>query len=76
MLASDNRRKSSIEDYDPVFRNVHEKGQNMHPELFTTGVFIGDSSLRRRPRRGATIEAENINVETADIEPINKWRER
>ena len=46
----------------------------MHPELFTTGVFIGNFSLRRSLRRGATTEAENKNVDTADIKLINRWR--
>ena len=48
----------------------------MHPELFTTGFFIGYFSLRRSPRRGATTETENDNVYTADIELINRWRKR
>ena len=48
----------------------------MHPELFTTGVFIGDYSLRRRPRCGATTEADNNNVDTAAIQLINQWRKR
>ena len=48
----------------------------MHPELFTTGVFIGDYSLRRRPRCGATTEADNNNVDTAAIEPINRRSKR
>ena len=48
----------------------------MHLELFTTGFFIGDFSLRRSPRRGATTEAENNNVDTASIEIINRWRKR
>ena len=43
----------------------------MNPEFFTTGVFIRDFSLRRIPRRGATTEAENNNVETAAIKIIN-----
>ena len=48
----------------------------MHPELFTTGVFIGYFSLRRILSCGATTEAENKNVETAAIELINIWRKR
>ena len=48
----------------------------MHPELFTTGFFIGYFSLRRSLRRGATREADNKNVDTADIELINRWRKR
>ena len=48
----------------------------MHPELFTTGVFIGDFSLRRIPRRGATTEEDNNNVNTSAIELINQWRKR
>ena len=48
----------------------------MHPELFATGVFIGDFSLKRSLRRGATTEAENKNVDTAAIELINRWRKR
>ena len=30
----------------------------MHSELFTTGVFIGDFSITRSLRRGATKEAD------------------
>ena len=45
----------------------------MQSKLFTTGVFIGDFSLRRNPSRGATMETENKNVGTAAIELINIW---
>ena len=48
----------------------------MNPELFNTGVFIGNLSLRISPRRGATTEAENKNVDTASIELNNRWRKR
>ena len=48
----------------------------MHPEFFTTGVFIENFSLRRSLRRGATTEAENKNVETEAIELINICRKR
>ena len=58
MFARDNRRKARIEDYDPIFIKLLEQVQNMHPKFFTTGVFIGDFNLRRRPRRGSTIDAE------------------
>ena len=46
----------------------------MHPELFNTGVFIGDFSLIRSPWRGATTEADNNNVDTASIKIINGRR--
>ena len=48
----------------------------MHPEFFTTGVFIENFSLRRSLRRGATTEAEKKNVDTAAIELINRCRKR
>ena len=48
----------------------------MHSELFTTGFFIGDFSVRRSPRRGTTTEAEDNNMDTADIELINQWRKK
>ena len=77
MLArEDNGRKSIIGYYDPMFRNLLERGKNIHLELFTAGVFIGGFSLRRSPRRGSTTEAENKNMDTADIEIINPWRKR
>ena len=57
MFVRDNGRKSSIGDYDPMFRNLLELGQKMHPELFTTGVFIGNFILRRSSRGGATTKA-------------------
>ena len=73
MFARDNRRKSIIGDYDLMFGNLLERGQKMHPELFTTGVFIGDLSLRRIPGSVSTTEAENNNVDTAAIKLINRW---
>ena len=76
MFARDNARKASTGDYDPIFRKFLERGKNMHPELFTTGVFIGHFSIRRSPRREATTEVENNNVDTAAIEMINRWRKR
>ena len=76
MFARDNGSKAIIGDYDLIFRNLLERGQEMHLWLFTTGFFIVCFSLRRIPRRGATTEAENKNVDTADIELINRWRNR
>ena len=76
LFARDNTRKARIGYYDPMFRNLLERGKNMHPELFNTGVFIGDFSLRRSPRRGATTEADNKNVDTAAIELIDRWGKR
>ena len=76
MLARDNGSKASIGYYDHILRNLLERGQKMHPELFTIGVFIGNFSLRRSLRRGATTEAENKNVDTAAIELINRCRKR
>ena len=67
MFVRDHRREAIIGDYDPMFRNLLERGKKMHPELFTTGVFIGYFSLRRIPRCGATTEAEDNNMENAAI---------
>ena len=67
LFARDNGRKASIGGSDHMFKNLLKLGQKMQPELFTTGVFIGDFSLRRSPRRGETIEAEKNNVETVAI---------
>ena len=71
-----NRRKASIGFYDPIFRNLLERGQKIHPELFTTEFFIGCFSIKRSLGSGATMEAENKNVDTADIELINRLRKR
>ena len=49
LFARGNRRKASVVDYDPMFRNFLERGQKLQPELFTTGVSIGDFSLRISP---------------------------
>ena len=76
LFARDNGKKASIGDYDPMFRNLLQHRQKMHPELFATGVFIGDFSLRRSPRCGSTTEADNKNVDTEAIEIINRWRKR
>ena len=76
MFARYNGQNVSIEDYDPMFRNLMERGQKLYPELFAPGVFIGDFSLRRIPRCGATTEAENKNVDTVAIKLIHRWRRR
>ena len=67
LFARDNGQEASIGDYDTMFRNFLEHSQNLRPELFTTGVLIVDFSLRRISRRGATMEAENNNVDTIAI---------
>ena len=76
LFARENGRKTSIGDYDNMFRNFLGRGQKMHPELFTTGVFIGDFSIRRSPQRKTTTKAEKNNVDTVDIKLINQWRKR
>ena len=48
----------------------------MQPELFTTGVFIGDFILSRSPQRGLITEEENNNMYTEAIELIIWWRKR
>ena len=76
MFAKDNGRKARIGDYDTMFRNLLEQGQKIHPDLFTTGVFIGDFVPRRIPWSGSATEEENNNVETAVIEVINMRRKK
>ena len=76
MLARDNRRKANIGEYHPMFKILLDQGQKIRPELFTAGVCIGDFSLRRIPRRGATTEADNNNLEIAAIEIINLCRKK
>ena len=71
-----NRIKATIVNFDPMLKNLLERGQNLQLELLTTGVSIVYFSLRRFPRRGATTEAENNNVDTVDIELINWWWKR
>ena len=48
----------------------------MHPELFTTGFFIGYFSLKISLERGETTKADNRNVDTASIKLINRLRKR
>ena len=76
MISRNNKLKASIGYYDPMFRNFLERGQNLRPELSTTGLSIGDFSLRKIPRRGETTDAENNNMDTVDIELINQWGKR
>ena len=76
MFSRENGSKASIGDYDHILINLLDLGKKMHPWFFTTGVFIGNFSLRRSLRSGATTEAENKNVDTADIELINRCRKR
>ena len=76
MFARYNRRKASIGDYDTIFRNLLEQRKKIHPELFTTVVFMGYFVLRRIYSHEATTDADNNNVDTAAIELINRWRKR
>ena len=76
LFARDNGRKAIIGDYDPMLRNLLDQGRKMKLELFTTGVFIGESILGRIPRHGEITEAENNNVSTASMKLINRWRKR
>ena len=71
MLSGGNGSKASIGDYDLMIRDLLERGQMRHPELFATGFFIGYFSLIIIPKRGATTEAENNNVYNSDIKLIN-----
>ena len=73
MFDRHNGRKESIVDYDPMFRNLLEQGKKIHPELFTTGVFILDSSLRRMPRGGSTTKEENNNMDTQVFKSVGLY---
>ena len=57
MFSQENGGEASIGDYGPIFINLLEQVQRMHPELFTKVVFIGEFSIRISLRRGATMEA-------------------
>ena len=76
LFARPKGRKSSLGDYDPLFRDYLERAQEKKPKLFTAGVPIKDFSLRRSLRRGATTEAENNNVDAVAIELTNRWRKK
>ena len=54
-----------------MFRELLARGKKMHPELFTTGFFIGNFSIRKSLRRGETMDTENKNMDTAAIKIIN-----
>ena len=76
LFARNNGSKAGIGDYDTMFRNLLERGKNMHPYLFATGVLIGEFSLRRSPRSGATTEVDKKKLDTTDIELINRRSKR
>ena len=48
----------------------------MHPDLFTTGVFIGYFSIIIIARRGTITDAENKNMDNIAIKLINQCRKR
>jgi len=69
-------RNASLGEYDPLFRDYLERAHKKRPKLSTAGVPIKDFSLRRSLRRGATIEAENNNMDTVAIKLTNRWRKK
>ena len=76
LFAKKNGRKSSLGDYDPLFREYLSRLQKRKPKLFCKDVVINEYSLRRSLRRGATTEAENNGVDLVTIELINRWRRK
>ena len=76
LFARQDGRKASLGDYDASFRDYLERARESHAGFFFSSALITDYSLRRSLRRGATIEAENNNVDTAAIELINRWRKK
>ena len=76
LFARPKGHKASLGDYDPLFRDYLERAQNTRPKLFTTGVPVRDFSLWRLLMRGATVEAENSNVDTVAVELTNRWRKK
>ena len=73
LFARRNGSKASMGDYDPLFRDYLVRVQERYPGRFSKGVDIRDYSLRRSPRRGATITASNNKVDETTIELVNRW---
>ena len=76
LFATSTKKKANLGDYDDLFRHYVSRVMKAKPELFSGAEAVNDFSLRRSPRRGATTEAENNNVDVAAIELINRWRKK
>ena len=76
LFAKRNGKRSSLGDYDPLFKDYIERAMKSQKKLFSSAVAVKDYSLRRSLRRGATTETENNKVDTVAIELINRWRQK
>ena len=73
-FSRENGRKASTGDYDPSFRAYVRRVMVLKPRLFHKNVEVEDYSLRRSPRRGATVSATNNGIPQPVIDEINRWR--
>lgn len=72
---SDMTRKASIGDIDPLFHEILRKVQKRYPSLIPDEVDVeGEYSISRSGRRGATSEAQNVELPQSVIEANNRWR--
>jgi len=74
LFARSAKKRGTIADYDPTFRAYLTRVRMLDGKLFLKGVEIGDYSLRRSLRRGATSHAMNNEVHPTVIDEINRWR--
>ena len=73
-FSKESGKKASIGDYDPSFRAYIRRTMDHKPRLFHKNVLVEDYSLRRSPRRGATVSATNNGIPQPVIDEINRWR--
>ena len=68
-------KRASCGDLDIKLHDILQRVQHLFPRLIPTSVDIVDeTSVRRGPRRGATAEAQNVQIPKAVIEANNRWR--
>lgn len=70
-------KKASTADLDPVFHGLLERVQKRWPSVIAESVKVeSEYSMFRSCRRGATSEAQNVNLPQATIEANNRWRKK
>ena len=66
-------KRASCGDLDINLNDILQRVQNAFLRLIPTSVDIVDeTSVRRGPRRGATAEAQNVQIPKAVIEANNR----
>jgi hypothetical protein len=68
-------KKATVGDLDLLFHDILRQVQARYPDIIPPTVKVEDEySVRRSLRRGATSEAQNVQIPKEVIETTNRWK--